>query len=287
MQLFTDVSSTVLILAISRFSSRRGVPKLFVSDNFKPFKSIELKNFLFKSGIKWQFILEKSPWWSRFYERLVGIVKNSLKKVIGKEFCNYEQLTTYLCEIEKAINQRTLTYVADENYENLLTPYRMIFGRNIDDNCTTDFYKITRDNVRANFSMQRKLLSVFKKRFEAWYITALQEKHIYNRPRFLQDNSIIVGDVVLLKEESISRMKWREENIIELICGNDGKIRGVKLNVYQTKLKETVVINQPLQLIVSYEIANEPSEPAETIALSKPRRDAAETADAIRLMIPN
>ena len=163
----------------------------------------------------------------------------------------------------------------------------MIFGRNIDDNCTTDFYKITRDNVRANFSMQRKLLSVFKKRFEAWYITALQEKHIYNRPRFLQDNSIIVGDVVLLKEESISRMKWREENIIELICGNDGKIRGVKLNVYQAKLKETVVINQPLQLIVSYEIANEPSEPAETIALSKPRRDAAETADAIRLMIPN
>ena len=135
--------------------------------------------------------------------------------------------------------------------------------------------------------MQRKLLSVFKKRFEAWYITALQEKHIYNRPRFLQDNSIIVGDVVLLKEESISRMKWREENIIELTCGNDGKIRGVKLNVYQTKLKETVVINQPLQLIVSYEIANEPSEPAETIALSKPRRDAAETADAIRLMIPN
>ena len=90
-----------------------------------------------------------------------------MTKVIGKEFCNYEQLTTYLCEIEKAINQRTLTYVADENYEELLTPYHMIFERNIDDNCTTDFYKITRDNVRANFSMQRKLLSVFKKRFEA------------------------------------------------------------------------------------------------------------------------
>ena len=31
----TDVSATVLILAISRFSSRRGLPKLFASDNFK------------------------------------------------------------------------------------------------------------------------------------------------------------------------------------------------------------------------------------------------------------
>ena len=39
-----------------------------------------------------------------FYERLVGIVKNSLKKVIGNALCNYEQLTIYLCEIERAIN---------------------------------------------------------------------------------------------------------------------------------------------------------------------------------------
>ena len=52
----------------------------------------------------------------------------------------------------------------------------MIFGRNIDDNCTTDFYEMTSDNVRENFSMHRKLLSAFKRRFEAAYITALREK---------------------------------------------------------------------------------------------------------------
>ena len=63
LELCTNVSATVLILAISRFSSRRGLPQLFVSDNFKSFKSIELKNFLLKGGIKWRFILEKSPWW--------------------------------------------------------------------------------------------------------------------------------------------------------------------------------------------------------------------------------
>ena len=81
--------------------------------------------------------------------------------------------------------------------------------------------------------MQRKLLPVFKKRFEAEYITALQEKYIYNRPCFLQDNSVIVGDVVLIKEESIPRMKWRKGKIIELIRGNNDKITEVKLNVYQ------------------------------------------------------
>ena len=52
-------------------------------------------------------------------------------------------------------------------------------------------------------------------------------------------------------------------------------------------LKCTVVINRPLQLIVPFEIANEPPELAETIALLKPRRDAAKTADNIRRMITN
>ena len=103
-----------------------------------------MKKVLLKGGIKWLFALKKLPWWGGFYKRLVGIIKNSLKKVIGKALCNYEQLAAYLCEIERAINQRPLTYVVDENYEEVLTPYHMIFGRNIDDNCKTDFYQMTK-----------------------------------------------------------------------------------------------------------------------------------------------
>ena len=63
LELCTNVSATVLILDISRFSSRRGLPILLVSDNFKSFKSIEVKNFLLKGGIKWQFILVALVGW--------------------------------------------------------------------------------------------------------------------------------------------------------------------------------------------------------------------------------
>ena len=162
LELCRDVSATVLILAMIRFSSRKRLPKLFVSDNFKSFKSIELKNFLLKGGIKWQFILEKLSRWAGFYERLVSIFKNSLK-VTWKALCNYEQLTTNLCEIERAINERPLAYIADENYEEVLTPYHMISGSNIDNNCIYDFfYKMTSENDRTNFLMQRELLFVLK-----------------------------------------------------------------------------------------------------------------------------
>ena len=56
-----DVSANSVILALRRFMARRGNPRLFISDNFKSFKSLEVKKFLRKLRIKWSFILEKSP----------------------------------------------------------------------------------------------------------------------------------------------------------------------------------------------------------------------------------
>ena len=47
-------------------------------------------------------------------------------------------------------NQQPLKHVADENYEEVLTPYHMIFGRNTDDNCAINFNEMTSDNVWAN-----------------------------------------------------------------------------------------------------------------------------------------
>ena len=45
-----------LKLAVRRFISRRGTPSYFISDNFKTFKSVEIKRFISNLGIKWKFI---------------------------------------------------------------------------------------------------------------------------------------------------------------------------------------------------------------------------------------
>ena len=82
-----DVGSYSLKLALIRFFSRR-VSKLVISDNFKSFKSIEIKDFLRKKDIKWEFILEKSPWWGGFYERLIAVTKIMLKEMYGKVYVN-------------------------------------------------------------------------------------------------------------------------------------------------------------------------------------------------------
>ena len=48
-ELTPDVGRYSLRLALIRFFSRRGVSKLIISDNFKRFKPIEIKDFLGKN----------------------------------------------------------------------------------------------------------------------------------------------------------------------------------------------------------------------------------------------
>ena len=70
-ELTPDLSVKSFLLAFRRFISRCGIPENVISDNFKTFKAVEVQNFMLYLRIKWKFILEKSPWWGRFYERVV------------------------------------------------------------------------------------------------------------------------------------------------------------------------------------------------------------------------
>ena len=76
-------------------------------------------------------MLEKSPWLGGFYERLIGIIKRYLEKVVGKAFLNYDKLITLLTEIEQTWNIRPLTYLPDSNNDEAITPSHQLYGRNI------------------------------------------------------------------------------------------------------------------------------------------------------------
>ena len=126
-----DVSVNTLILALCRFMARRGNPRLFTSGNFKSFKSLEEKNFLRKLRIKWWFVTNLHGGEGRFFERLMAIVKSSLKKVVGKAVLNYNEMVTVVTEIEGFLNSKLLTYLNEENVYDLLTPNHLIYGRYI------------------------------------------------------------------------------------------------------------------------------------------------------------
>ena len=127
--LTTDVNSNSVILALRRFISSRGIPRLFINDNFKTFKSVDVKRFCNAKEIVWKFILERSPWWGGFYDWLISIVKSSLKKVLWKAYLSYLELYIVFTEVENVLNSRPLTYLSDESFCESLTPFHMVLWK--------------------------------------------------------------------------------------------------------------------------------------------------------------
>ena len=106
-----DASCSSFICSFKRFISVNGVPDLYISDNAKCLTGRELKDYLSKLSTSWHYVLEVSPWWGGFWERMVQVVKRRIRKILSKSKLTYEELLTVICEIESVVNSRSLCYV--------------------------------------------------------------------------------------------------------------------------------------------------------------------------------
>ncbi len=109
------MKTTAFLGCMRRFISRRGQPSLIISDNAPTFKlgdevlkalfvretpaSNEIISYFSKEGIDWKFIVEFAPWQGGFYERLVGVTKNCLKRIIGQKYLQVDEL--YILSLQK------------------------------------------------------------------------------------------------------------------------------------------------------------------------------------------
>jgi len=66
----------------------------------KLFTSRTIHEGLGKQGIEWKFIPCCAPWYGGYWERLIGITKNALKKALGCSFDTLSSLQTIVVEIE-------------------------------------------------------------------------------------------------------------------------------------------------------------------------------------------
>ena len=138
LEVTTDMSTEQLLLCLRRFIAIRGTPVGIISDNASQFKAAsdmmkqvwqgtvkneDIQSYVTTKKIKWRFITEMAPWMGGFYERLIEIVKRSLRKSIGRRLLELALLQTLMKEAESVVNSRPLVYVGDDiNSSIALTP---------------------------------------------------------------------------------------------------------------------------------------------------------------------
>ena len=215
LDLVPDMSSEAFVRSLERFIGRRGIPSLIVSDNGKTFKGQEIKSFTASKNIKWRYIVEKSPWWGGFYERMVRSVKRCLKKVLRNARLTYEELLTLLIRVEGVLNSRPLTYVYPDRDEPL-TPSHLVLGKRILSVPTQvefDAEDEGKDELVKREKHLKNVLKHFWKRWKSEYLTQLREHH---KPSKKHGPEIKVGEVVLIEEDNVKKIKLAHRGDREL-----------------------------------------------------------------------
>ncbi|XP_047736655.1 uncharacterized protein LOC125177954 [Hyalella azteca] len=283
--------------AFIKFASRRSFPSIVYSDNAMNFVSAsktlkDIANSQLVSSafnnyqVEWRFITPRAPWQGGAWERMIGITKTSLKKILGKSLVTRQDLETILAQIEAKINDRPLTYLSEDiNDLQPLTPSLLINGRRIKEFPDPVEIEDIRDPSFQEKAILTKclthnqlLLQNFWKRWHSDYLLSLRERSQSNNVAL--NNSIKIGDIVQIHGDS-PRVNWKLGRVIAFITGSDNLVRSVELVTDSGKIIRPITKLYPLEVTANTiqpeaTVSTGTSDPA-----TRPRRLAAEKALAL------
>ncbi|GFV91735.1 putative RNA-directed DNA polymerase from transposon X-element [Trichonephila clavipes] len=196
---------------------------------------------------------EEAAWWGGWWERLVRVLKELLRRTLGNAILTTEELQTVLCDCESVINSRPLTYLS-ENSDDLvpLSPAMfLVENRNLD---VPDIDYRNTVNLRKRVRYRQKLLNDLRHRFRKEYLGLLIQNKNKKGPLL----EVRLGEIVLIADDIKKRMHWPLAKVIRLIPGKDGKIRTVELKTRTGTMLRPIQRVYPLE-VQSTETPNDPS----------------------------
>lgn len=264
LELVSDLSARAFLLAFKRFVGRRGISRTVYSDNaltfkraskdlqnmFRAIRSEEVQGYFSNRRIIWKYIVERAAWWGGFWERLVRSVKVSLRKVLGKNSLNFEELATVLIEAEAVINSRPLTFVyTDVGEPEPLSPAHFLVGQKL---TSLPPHRLPTEpsssggQLRRRWNYRNSLIESFWRRWRNEYLLELRSAHITGST---VSSELKPGDLVLLKEDRLPRHMWKMCRVSETFPGRDGKVRACEIVTTDGgRLKRAIQALYPLEL---------------------------------------
>ena len=250
LELVTSLSTEAFLMALRRFIARRGRCSVIYCDNGRNLvgaknllKSLDW-NKLIQYGsineIEWKFNPPTAPWWGGWWERLIRIMKNLLKKVLGRAELTYEEMTSTLCDCEAVMNSRPLTYMSET--EDLVPISPSSFLHDMKEWKVTDIDCIDQKSLNRRVKYRLKLKKQLQERFRSEYLGLLVEKS-----KSKNMYKIAIGDIVLVGSDH-KRIDWPLGQVIELLPGKDGNVRLVRVKTAQSVLLRPIQRLYPLEI---------------------------------------
>ncbi|UYV66910.1 hypothetical protein LAZ67_4003301 [Cordylochernes scorpioides] len=256
LELVTSLSMEAFLQAFRRFIARRGRPLIVYSDNGTNFKGMAnaLKNIDFSrlkcdptlKNITWKFIPPGAPWWGGWWERLIGMMKQLLFRILGQTSLGYEELSTVMCDVESLMNTRPLTYLTEES-EDLAPLTPSLFLHEVREVGVPDLDLIDNQTLSRKYQYIKRVREDLRERFRIEYFGFLRQE----TRRLKTTIPFKVGDMVLIGQESLKRLHWPLARIIQLYPGKDELVRVAKV---KTSSGDKI---RPIQKLYNLEITPE------------------------------
>lgn len=260
------------ILAFVRFHNRYGLPRILYTDNARSFISgvsllsdVVGSDFFQREYVRFNIVHKTipaySPWFGATWERLIRTIKHCLYKTIGRNIIHEINFVTALSDIQLAVNNRPLTYRGEDGELDAVTPNHLVssscsFPSLILSDASAEL-NLEQDEIKESLvntlQIRDILIERFRKEWYLKYLLSLRDKHknsfCLSELHDVQNKYLHLGSVVLIKHPVKPRPYWNLGRITELIAGEDGLVRVVRVLKADHSVVTTSIANlYPLEL---------------------------------------
>ena len=221
LEVVEDLSSSTFLQALHRHCSLFSTPRLILLDKAQTFKRAEkdlqtllshfespiVQSTFTQKRIRFLYIPARSPHWGGVYERMIGLVKSMLRKVLCHSLVMLVELNTLVKETQAVLNDLPLTVINPDVHElQPLTPNHLLFGFNITplphQSLDSEEYDPDFGDAHAISRAQHHRTTLYRhflQRFHSEYLSLLRETHASsNNARHFATPLISNGDIVLI-----------------------------------------------------------------------------------------
>ena len=157
----------------------------------------------------------------------------------------HEILTTFLAEASAIVNSRPLVSLStDSEYPLPLSPSMILTQKPDSSEISLPFDD--KNMYRSHWKRVQHLADIFLSKWRSQYLQTLQGRRKWNQER----RNVSVGDVILLKDDTVACNSWPVGVVTRVFPSDDRKVRKVEVRVVYREGGLSVFVRPVSQLVM-------------------------------------